>query len=75
MSRPQILAQRIATFLDKHNGAYCEACLVERLVVASRTTMRAALETDSFSVRVGICPDCKTRKQVVSRRNGSNIAA
>lgn len=75
MSKPVILTQRIAAFLEKHSGAYCEACLVERLLVASRTAMRASLESDSFSVRIGICPDCKTRKQVISRRTGSSIAA
>jgi hypothetical protein len=74
MSRPQFLAQRIATFLEKRNAAYCESCLVERLVVASRATMRAALASDRFTVRVGVCADCKTRKQVVGRRAGSVAA-
>ena len=68
MSRPQFLAQRIAAFLQKRNGAYCESCLIERLLVASRTTMRAALAMDRFTVRVGVCADCKTRKQVITRR-------
>jgi hypothetical protein len=70
MSRPQILAQRIATFLEKRNSAYCESCLVERLVVASRAAMKAALEMNCFAVRLGVCPDCKTRKQVISSRQG-----
>ncbi len=68
MSRPQFLAQRIAAFLQKRNSAYCESCLIERLLVASRATMRAALEMDCFAVRVGVCADCKTRKQVITRR-------
>ena len=70
MSRPQILAQRIATFLQKRNAVYCEACLIERLLIASRAAMRAALEADCFSVRVGVCADCKARKQVVAPRAG-----
>ena len=74
MSRPQFLAQRIAAFLQKRNAAYCESCLIERLLVASRATMRAALGMDCFAVRVGVCADCKTRKQVVSRR-AENLAA
>jgi hypothetical protein len=74
MSGPQFLAQRIAAFLEKRNAAYCEACLIERLLVASRATMRAALATDRLTVRVGVCADCRTRKQVVSRRAG-NVAA
>jgi hypothetical protein len=68
MSRPQFLAQRIAAFLEKRNAAYCESCLVERLVVASRATMRAALASDRFAVHVGVCADCRTRKQVVTHR-------
>jgi len=68
MSRPQVLAQRIALFLQKHHTAYCETCLIERLLVASRAAMKAALATDYFTVRVGICADCKTRKQVISSR-------
>jgi len=72
--RPQPLAQRIATFLQKHNSAYCESCLVERLLVASRASMKSALEMDCFSVGVGICADCKTRKQVVTNR-ARNVAA
>ena len=68
MSRPQLLAQRIATFLQKRNAAYCETCLIERLLVASRAAMRAALEADCLAVRVGVCADCKTRKQVVTCR-------
>ncbi len=74
MSRPQFLAQRIAAFLQKRNATYCESCLIERLLVASRATMRAALGIDCFAVRVGVCADCKTRKQVVSRR-AENVAA
>ena len=74
MSRPQFLAQRIAAFLQKRNAAYCESCLIERLLVASRATMRAALATDRFTVRVGVCADCRTRKQVVARR-AENVAA
>ena len=74
MSRPQVLAQRIASFLQKRNAAYCEACLVERLLVASRAAMKAALETEGFTIRLGVCPDCKTRKQVISNR-ADKIAA
>jgi hypothetical protein len=74
MSGPQFLAQRIAAFLQKRNAAYCESCLIGRLLVASRATMRAALATDRFTVRVGVCADCRTRKQVVTRR-AENVAA
>lgn len=68
MSRPQAIAQRVATFLQKHNGGYCETCLVERLLVASRAAMKAALAMECFAVRTGVCPDCKTRKQIVTYR-------
>jgi hypothetical protein len=74
MNRPQLLAQRIAALLAKRNAAYCEACLIERLLVASRAAMKAALEQDCFSVRVGVCADCKTRKQVVTNRAGRMAA-
>ena len=74
MSRPHLIAQRVAAFLQKRNAAYCEACLIERLLIASRAAMKAALETTCFSVRIGICPDCKTRKQVISHRR-ENVAA
>jgi hypothetical protein len=74
MSGPQLIAHRVAAFLQKRNAAYCEACLIERLLIASRAAMRAALEMNCFSVRVGVCPDCKARKQVIARREG-NIAA
>jgi len=74
MSRPPVIAQRIAAFLQKRNAAYCESCLVERLLIASRASMRAALEVEGFSHRVGVCPDCRTRKQVISYRAG-RIAA
>jgi len=73
--RPHALAQRIAAFLRKRNAGYCETCLIARLLVASRAAMRAALEMDCFSVRVGVCPDCKTRKQVITCKAGSNVAA
>ena len=72
--RPHILAERIAGFLNKRNAAYCEACLVERLLVASRAAMKAALEMNYFAIRLGVCPDCKTRKQVISSR-ASKLAA
>jgi hypothetical protein len=75
MSRPQMIAQRIATFLQKRNAAYCESCLVERLLIASRAAMRAALDTSWFTVRIGICPDCKTRKQVIAYRDKDDVAA
>ena len=71
MSGTNHIAQRVLAFLQKRNAAYCEACLVERLLVASRTAMKAALEMDCFSVRIGVCPDCKTRKQVIDRRTGN----
>jgi hypothetical protein len=74
MNRPQLLAQRIAALLAKRSAAYCEACLIERLLVASRAAMKAALELDCFSVRVGVCADCKTRKQVVTNRAGRMAA-
>jgi hypothetical protein len=66
MSRLDLLADRIAAFLQKHNQAFCESCLIERLIVASRTAMRAALAMDRFTVRIGVCADCRTRKQVVT---------
>jgi hypothetical protein len=68
MSRISNIAHRVAAFLDKHNAAYCENCLVERLLIASRTAMRAALESERFNIRIGVCPDCRTRKQVVGSR-------
>jgi len=70
--KPQILAQRIAAFLQKTGATYCDSCLIERLMIASRAAFRAALETENFTVRVGICPDCKTRKQVIACRPKSN---
>lgn len=76
MSRPQHIAQRVAAFLQKQNVAYCENCLVERLLIASRAGLRAALEMNFFTVRIGVCPDCKARKQVIARRAGAeNVAA
>jgi hypothetical protein len=74
MSGPHQITQRVATFLRKRNAAYCEACLVERLLIASRAAMKAALATNCFTVRVGICPDCKARKQVIAHR-AENVAA
>jgi hypothetical protein len=74
MSRPHLIAQRVAAFLQKRNAAYCEACLIERLLIASRAAMKAALDTNCFTMRVGICPDCKTRKQVISHRKESVAA-
>jgi hypothetical protein len=75
MSNPQHIAQRIATFLQKHGAAYCESCLVERLLVASRAAMKAALEMNCFSVRIGVCPDCKTRKHVIAHREDAGSKA
>ena len=75
MSNPQHIAQRITTFLQKHDGAYCESCLIERLLVASRAAMKAALEMNCFSIRIGVCPDCKTRKQVIGYRAGAGNRA
>jgi hypothetical protein len=71
---PQIV-QRVAAFLQKRNAAYCESCLVERLLIASRLAMKAALETDRFTTRIGVCPDCKTRKQVIACRGGAGSKA
>ena len=76
MSMPQHLAQRITAYLHKHDAFYCEGCLIERLQIASRTALRAALEMNCFTVRLGVCPDCKARKQVIASRAGSeNVAA
>jgi hypothetical protein len=76
MNRVQHIAQRVAAFLQKHDGAFCESCLIERLLIASRLAMKSALETHGFVTRVGVCPDCKTRKQVIAYRAGaSNKAA
>ena len=71
MSAVSHISQRITAFLQKRNAAYCESCLVERLLIASRVAMKAALETDRFAVRLGVCPDCKTRKQVIGCRDGA----
>jgi hypothetical protein len=37
--------------------------------------MKAALELEIFAHRVGVCPDCKMRKQIVSYRSKTNVAA
>jgi len=74
MSRPQLVAQRVAAFLQKRNAAYCESCLIERLLIASRAAMKAALEMNCFAVRIGVCPDCKMRKQVIGHREGKEAA-
>jgi hypothetical protein len=74
MRKPNILAHRIAAFLEKRNAGYCESCLIERLSIASRAALRAALESSLLAANVGVCPDCKTRKQVISRRS-ETIAA
>jgi hypothetical protein len=75
MTGVQHISHRLAAFLQKHNAAYCESCLVERLLIASRLAMKSALETDRFTVRLGVCPDCKTRKQVIACRDGAGKAA
>jgi hypothetical protein len=76
MSGVSHIAQRVAAFLEKrNNAAYCESCLVERLLIASRVAMKTAIETERFSTRIGICPDCKTRKQVIACRVGAGKAA
>ena len=75
MSAVSHIVQRVAAFLEKRNAAYCESCLVERLLIASRAAMKAALETDRFSVRLGVCPDCKTRKQVIGCRTGAGAGS
>jgi len=77
MSRAPTIAPRVLAFLKRQNASYCESCLIERLLIASRAAMRAALELNCFSVRIGVCPDCKTRKQVIASRSNSsdNVAA
>jgi hypothetical protein len=76
MSGVSHIAQRVAAFLEKrNNAAYCESCLVERLLIASRVAMKTAIETERFSTRIGVCPDCKTRKQVIACRSGTGKAA
>jgi hypothetical protein len=75
MSRPNHIAQRVTAFLQRQNAAYCESCLIERLLIASRAAMKAALELDCFVSRIGICPDCKTRKQVIGHRASSGKRA
>ena len=75
MSAVHHIAQRVAAFLEKRNGAFCESCLVERLLIASRAALKAALETDRFSMRIGVCPDCKTRKQVIACRGRADSKA
>ncbi len=69
MSQVNHISQRLAAFLQKRNAAYCESCLVERLLIASRTAMKAALEMNCFAPRIGVCPDCKTRKHVIAHRS------
>lgn len=69
MNKTQVLGQRIAAFLRKTGATFCDSCLIERLMIASRASFRAALESEGFTVRVGICPDCKTRKQVITPRS------
>ena len=75
MSQVSHIVQRVAAFLQKRNAAYCESCLVERLLVASRLAMKAALENNNFTTRIGVCPDCKTRKQVIGYRGGAGSKA
>jgi hypothetical protein len=78
MSGINNIAQRVTAFLQKRNAAYCEACLIERLLIASRSALKAALDMDCFTVRIGVCPDCRTRKQVIARRtsgSGNKAAA
>ena len=75
MSAVSHIVQRVAAFLEKRNAAYCESCLVERLLIASRASMKAALETERFSTRLGICPDCRTRKQVIACRSGADSSS
>ena len=77
MNKTKILGQRIAAFLQKTGATFCDSCLIERLMIASRASFRAALESEGFTVRVGICPDCKTRKQVITCRpkDAKDIAA
>jgi len=77
MNKAQVLAQRISAFLQKTGSTFCDSCLIERLMIASRAAFRAALETEGFQIRVGVCPDCKTRKQVIAcrQKDTKNIAA
>ena len=75
MSSVSHIAQRVAAFLQKRNAAYCESCLIERLLIASRLAMKTAIETDQFSTRLGVCPDCKARKQVIACRGGAGSKA
>jgi hypothetical protein len=75
MSGISHIAQRVAAFLEKRNAAYCESCLVERLLIASRAAMKGAIETDRFTTRLGVCPDCRTRKQVIACRGSAGKAA
>jgi hypothetical protein len=76
MSGPEHIAQRVEAFLRKRNAAFCESCLIERLLIASRATLKAALDMNCFTARLGVCPDCKTRKQVIGARSSAgNIAA
>ena len=75
MSYVNHVADRLAAFLQKRNAAYCEACLIERLLIASRTAMKAALEMNCFNVRVGVCPDCRNRKQVIAHSADGRKAA
>ena len=75
MSQVHHISQRIAAFLQKRNAAYCESCLIERLLIASRAAMKAALEMSCFATRIGVCPDCKMRKQVIAHRTGAGSKA
>jgi hypothetical protein len=75
MSQVQNIANRVEAFLRKHKAAYCESCLISRLLIASKLAMKAALETNCFATRIGVCPDCKTRKQVIAYRAESGRKA
>jgi hypothetical protein len=66
--------RRLVAFLQRDGRTFCESCLTLRLMVASREAMREALKSDYVLLRLGLCPDCGGKKQVVVLR-ADKIAA
>jgi hypothetical protein len=60
------VVRRLVAFLQRDGRTFCESCLTLRLMVASREAMREALKSDHFLVRLGVCPDCGGKRQVVA---------
>ena len=73
MSKP--VADRILSFLQRTQRPLCESCLVQRVLIASREAVRAAIASEPFTLRMAVCADCRTRKQVVAVRDTEAKAA